>query len=105
MGLVLGSVRLPTMISVLKMNPTTAVGTNLAASSVMCVSALIGHLLNNEVDFLILIVMGFTAMVGGYTGARFTHRFSERNLKRIIGSFDSSCHYNVYTCSYYSMTV
>lgn len=84
-GLVLGSVRLPTMISVLKMNPSVAVGTNLAASSVMGVSALVGHLLNNEVDFLILVVMGSTAMVGGYIGANFTHRFSERNLKRIIG--------------------
>jgi uncharacterized membrane protein YfcA len=84
-GLVLGSVRLPTMISVLKMNPSIAVGTNLAASSVMGISALIGHLLNNEVDFLILVVMGFTAMVGGYIGASFTQQFSERNLKRIIG--------------------
>jgi uncharacterized protein len=84
-GLVLGSVRLPAMIYVLKMNPSIAVGTNLAASSVMGISALIGHLLNNEVDFLILVVMGFTAMVGGYIGASFTQHFSERNLKRIIG--------------------
>jgi hypothetical protein len=84
-GLILGSVRLPTMISFLKMNPSVAVGTNLAASSVMGISALTGHLLNNEVDFLILVVMGITASVGGYIGASFTHRFSERDLKRIIG--------------------
>jgi uncharacterized membrane protein YfcA len=84
-GLVLGSVRLPTMISVLKMNPSIAVGTNLATSSLMGISGFIGHLLNNEVDYLILIVMGFAAMVDGYLGAGFTHRFSERNLKRIIG--------------------
>ncbi|MDQ5868750.1 MAG: sulfite exporter TauE/SafE family protein [Thermoproteota archaeon] len=85
MGLVLGSIRLPTMISVLKMNPSIAIGTNLATSSVMGISGLIGHLLNNEVDFLILIVMGFTAMVGGYIGAGFTHRFGDKHLKRIIG--------------------
>jgi uncharacterized membrane protein YfcA len=84
-GLVLGSIRLPTMISVLKMKPSVAIGTNLATSSVMGISGLIGHLVNNEVDFLILIVMGFAAMVGGYIGASLTHRFSERNLKRIIG--------------------
>ena len=86
-GLVLGSIRLPTMISVLKVKPSVAIGTNLATSSVMGSSGLIGHLLNNEVDFLILIVMGFAAMLGGYIGASFTHRFSERNLKRIIGIF------------------
>jgi uncharacterized membrane protein YfcA len=85
-GLVLGSVRMPTMISVLKMNPSIAVGTNLAASSVMGLSALIGHLLSNEVDFLILVVLGSTAMIGGYIGASFTQHFSERNLKRIIGT-------------------
>ena len=51
----------------------------------MGISGLIGHLVNNEIDFLILVVMGFAAMVGGYIGASYTHRFSERNLKRIIG--------------------
>ncbi len=85
-GLVLGSIRLPTMISVLKMKPSIAIGTNLATSSLMGISGFIGHLVNNEVDFLILIVMGFTAMLGGYIGASFTHSFSERNLKRIIGT-------------------
>lgn len=73
-GLVLGSIRLPTMISVL-MKPSVAIHTKLATSSVMGISGLIGHLLNNEVDFLILIVMGFTAMLGGHTGASFTHRY------------------------------
>lgn len=86
MGLALGSIRSPT-ITVLKINPSIAIGTNLAVSSEMDISGLIGHILNNEVDFLILIVMDFSAMVGGYIGAGFTHRFSERNLKRIIGIF------------------
>lgn len=40
---------------------------------------------DKTIDFLILVVMGFAAMVGGYIGASYTHRFSERNLKRIIG--------------------
>ena len=39
-----GSIRLPTMISVLKMKPSVAIGTNLATSSVMGISGLIGHL-------------------------------------------------------------
>lgn len=84
-GLVLGSIRMPTMISILKMQPKVAIGTNLAASTVMGMSGLAGHLINNEVDYLVLATMGPAAMLGGYIGARYTNRFSERNLKRIIG--------------------
>jgi hypothetical protein len=84
-GLVLGSIRMPAMISILKMQPRTAVGTNLAASSVMGLSGLIGHVINNNIDYFVLIIMGSSAMIGGYLGARYTNRFSERSLKRIIG--------------------
>jgi uncharacterized protein len=84
-GLVLGSIRMPAMISILKMEPMIAVGTNLAASSNMGISGLIGHITNDNIDYFILVVMGSSAMMGGYLGARYTNRFSERNLKRIIG--------------------
>ncbi|HZD35922.1 MAG TPA: sulfite exporter TauE/SafE family protein [Nitrososphaeraceae archaeon] len=84
-GLVLGSIRMPAMISILKMQPRIAVGTNLAASSVMGTSGLIGHIINNNIDYFVLIIMGSSAMIGGYLGARYTNRFSERSLKRIIG--------------------
>jgi uncharacterized membrane protein YfcA len=84
-GLVLGSIRMPAMISILKMEPRTAVGTNLAASSIMGISGLIGHVINNNIDYFILVIMGSGAMIGGYIGARYTNRFSERSLKRIIG--------------------
>lgn len=83
-GLVLGSVRMPAMIAVLKMEPRVAVGTNLAASSVMGAAGLAGHLLNNEVDFLVLGVMGLTAALGAYIGAKYTNRFSASSLKLII---------------------
>ena len=84
-GLVLGSIRMPAMISILKMQPRTAVGTNLAASSVMGLSGLIGHVINSNIDYFVLIIMGSSAMIGGYLGATYTNRFSERSLKRIIG--------------------
>lgn len=84
-GLVLGSIRVPAMISVLKMEPRVAVGTNLAASSIIGVAGLLGHILNSEVDFTILAVMGSTAMIGGYIGAKFTRRFNATTLKMIIG--------------------
>lgn len=84
-GLVLGSIRMPAMIAVLKMEPRVAVGTNLAAASVMGASGLAGHLLNNEVDFAVLAIMGSMAALGAFVGARYTNRFSARSLKLIIG--------------------
>lgn len=84
-GLVLGSIRMPAMISVLKMEPRVAVGTNLAAASIMGISGLIGHIINNDIDYLVLVIMGSGAMIGGYLGARYTNRFSEGSLKRMIG--------------------
>ena len=84
-GLVLGSIRMPAMISILKMEPKVAVGTNLAGCfcngniwvdrtfhkwqyrlSCSCRNGLRYH------DWWVL-------------GARYTNRFSDRNLKRIIG--------------------
>ncbi|NOJ27415.1 MAG: hypothetical protein DA330_05330 [Nitrososphaera sp.] len=84
-GLVLGSIRMPAMISVLKMEPKVAVGTNLAASAIMGAAGLAGHLINSEVDFLVLAIMGSTAMLGAYIGARYTDRFSANTLKLLIG--------------------
>ena len=83
-GLVLGSIHMPAMITILKMESRVAVGTNLAAASVMGIAGLIGHIINNNIDYLVLAVMGSGAMLGGYLGARYTNRFSERDLKRLI---------------------
>jgi uncharacterized membrane protein YfcA len=84
-GLVLGSIRIPAMITVLRMEPRVAVGTNLAAASVMGISGLIGHIINNNIDYNVLIIMGSSTMIGGYLGPRHTNRFSEKRLKQIIG--------------------
>jgi uncharacterized protein len=51
----------------------------------MGIFGMIGHVINNNIDYLVLTVMGSAAMVGGYLGARYTNRFSDRSLKRIIG--------------------
>jgi uncharacterized protein len=84
-GLILGSIRLPAMISVLKMETKVAVGTNLAASSLTGAASLVGHLINGNVNFLVMVTMGPAAMLGGYMGAKYTSRFSEGSLKLIIG--------------------
>src|SRR5215207_7222469 len=84
-GLVLGSIRLPAMIKILKTEPKIAVGTNMLISSVMGISGFISHVISNEVNFLYLIVLGPSAMIGGFLGARYTNRLSPTNLKRLIG--------------------
>lgn len=83
-GQVLGSIGMPAMISILKLKPKIAVGTNLTYASVMGATGLTGHILNNNVDYIILMLMGSNAMTWAYLGARFTNRFSESNLKFLI---------------------
>ena len=84
-GLVLGSIRLPAMIKILKTEPKIAIGSNMLISSVMGISGFIGHVISNEVNFLYLIILGPSAMIGGFLGARYTNRLSPTTLKRLIG--------------------
>ncbi len=84
-GLVLGSIRLPAMIKILKTEPKIAVGTNMLISSVMGMSGFLGHLINNEVNYIYLIVLGPSAMIGGFLGAKYTNRLSPLTLKKLIG--------------------
>jgi uncharacterized membrane protein YfcA len=55
------------------------------AGSIIGVSGLIGHVINDNIDYLVLIIMGSAAIIGGYIGARYINRLSETNIKRIIG--------------------
>ena len=84
-GLVLGSIRLPAIIKILKTDPKLAVGTNILISSVMGLSGFGGHLIGNEVNFLYLIALGPSAMIGGFLGAKYTNRLSPLTLKKLIG--------------------
>lgn len=84
-GLVLGSIGLPTMINLLKTEPKIAVGTNTLISSVMGMSGFLGHMINSEVNSLYLIVLGPSAMIGGFLGAKYTNRLSPSTLKKLIG--------------------
>ena len=84
-GIVLGSIRMPAMISILKLKPRIAVGTNLACASIMGITGLVGHILNNNIDYIILLIMGLGAMIGAYLGAKYTNKFSDSSLKFLIG--------------------
>ena len=83
-GLVLGSIRMPAMISILNLPTRIAIGTNLASSAFMGTLGVIGHLINNNIDFVILTLMGPTAMLGAFLGSKFTNKINESNMKFVI---------------------
>ena len=73
-GLILGSIRLPAMIRILRVDPRIAAGTNLFIGFFMGTLGWVGHVAVGEVDYVTLICMGAAAMVGSNIGARLTGR-------------------------------
>ena len=49
---------MPAMISILNIEPRVAAGKNLAASLIMGISGLVGHMIDNNIDYFVLIIMG-----------------------------------------------
>ena len=66
-GLILGSIRLPTLIRVLRVDPRIAAGTNLFIGFVMGSVGWVGHAVQGQVDYPLLVLMGSSAMAGSYT--------------------------------------
>ena len=82
-GLILGSIRLPALIRILRVDPRTAVGTNLVIGFLMGSLGWIGHVVQGQINFPLLVLMGLSAMAGSYFGARFTGRV---NLNTLVGA-------------------
>ena len=71
-GLILGSIRLPALIRILKIDPRIAAGSNLFIGFVMGAVGFIGHGIHSNVNYPLLVSMGVGAMIGSYLGARLT---------------------------------
>ena len=84
-GLILGSLRLPAMLRLLRMEPSLAVGTNMAVGLFTGVFGLAGHLVGGGVDWPVLLLMGSSSALGAYYGARLTGRMSPVALLRALG--------------------
>ena len=84
-GLILGSLRLPTMIRFLRVDPRMAIGTNMAVGLLTGIFGFGGHLVGLKIDWGVLVVMGPAAMVGAYYGAHQTGRFKPETLKLALG--------------------
>lgn len=84
-GLVLGSVRLPLIIRVLRVDPRIAAGSNLFIGMIMGALGWVGHMLHARPDFPLLIILLAPAVVGSYMGAKFTGSISVNLLLLVMG--------------------
>ncbi|MFQ5956296.1 MAG: sulfite exporter TauE/SafE family protein [Candidatus Brocadiales bacterium] len=84
-GLLMGSLRVPTMIKVMGLAPAVAAGTNMVISSFMAISGFLGHLLNRNLDLSVLLTMGIASMIGSYTGSQLGVTLSPITARRLIG--------------------
>ncbi len=83
-GLILGSLRLPLMIKIMRMDPRKAAGSNLIIGASLGLFGFAGHGIRGEVDLPLLLSMGLAGMVGSYVGARYTGRVSIDSLMLVL---------------------
>lgn len=84
-GLILGSLRLPALITILGIDPRVAAGSNLVIGFLMGAFGWVGHVAKGQVDYPLLILMAVTGMAGTYQGARLTGTLSLRRLLTLMG--------------------
>jgi len=84
-GLVLGTVRMPALVNVLKLHPAIAIGTNTIIGLLVGASGFMGKLINGDIDILLIALLGLTGMVGSYLGALRTGQMNTNTLRLAIG--------------------
>ncbi len=84
-GLILGSIRLPAMVRILRVDPRLAAGSNLFIGLIMGALGWVGHVAQGQVDFIMVALMGAAGMAGSYYGAKLTGRVSLDNLVLVMG--------------------
>ena len=83
-GLILGTLRLPMLIQILRLDPRVAAGTNLVVGTFLGVAGWLGHATTGSVDYPMLAIMGSMAIVGTIVGTRLTGSLSLRALLRLM---------------------
>ena len=84
-GVVLGPLRMLALVNFLKMSPRLAVGTNLVLTIFVSLAGFVGHFLNGNYDPGLIMLIGFTTMIGMYIGSRVSGSIDTVKLKLIIG--------------------
>lgn len=83
-GLVLGVLRMPTLLA-MKMDPHKAAGTNLAITVFVGIAGFAGHLLKGSVDWHLIAIVGIPGVLGMYVGTRLANRFDAPGLRLVVG--------------------
>ncbi len=83
-GLILGALRMPALLRVVREVPARAVGTNLTVGVCVGIAGTLGHLPSASPDPLLVLVGGAASVPGALLGARLTGRLSEQALVRAI---------------------
>lgn len=84
-GLILGSIRLPAIIRILKIDPRIAAGSNLFIGFFMGITGLVGHAFHGQVDYLLVLLIASAAAIGSYIGANYTRKVSLNKFILILG--------------------
>jgi uncharacterized membrane protein YfcA len=85
-GLMLGSLRLPMMIRLLKVDPRVAVGTNMAIGFLTAFAGAASLWQADSISLLPILIAGPATILGGYLGARYTGKFRKEALQRLVGA-------------------
>jgi len=85
-GLMLGTMRLPMMLKILKIDPKLAVGSNMVVGCLTAFAAAItAWFAGGRVDPMSLLIVGPPTILGSYVGARVTGKLSKEALKGLVG--------------------
>lgn len=84
-GLILGTLRLPALITILGIDPRVAAGSNLVIGFLMGSFGWVGHVAKGQVDYPLLVLMALTGMAGTGRGARLTGTLTLRSLLTLMG--------------------
>ena len=85
-GVILGTLRMPTLVRAVGMDVRRAAGTNLVVGFLLGVAGFVTYAAGTGVDWGVLVAGLAGAIPGGWLGARATGRFSENALRLALGT-------------------
>jgi uncharacterized membrane protein YfcA len=85
MGLILGSLRIPTLIRLLGVDSRIVAGTNMFIGALMGATGLVAHAARGNVDYPLMFLLASSAMIGAAIGSRYTERVSRQSLIVTMG--------------------
>ncbi|NET37423.1 MAG: sulfite exporter TauE/SafE family protein [Cyanothece sp. SIO1E1] len=83
-GLMLGSVRIPAMIRVLKIDPKEAVGTNMAIGFLTGLVGAITSVLVADANLWIIASVAPATLIGSYLGSRHVTKIDAQKLRQLL---------------------